>query len=62
MLILSRKVDEEIVIGDDVVITVLSIRNGTVRLGVTAPRDVAVMRSEIIKLPARGRKAVRDAR
>jgi carbon storage regulator len=47
MLVLSRKLGESIVIGDDVVITVQQLRNGQVRLGVQAPRSVPVLRQEL---------------
>ena len=47
MLVLTRKSGESIVIGDEIVITVLEIRGGQVRLGVEAPRDVVIHRSEI---------------
>lgn len=48
MLVLSRKPQEKIHIGDDIVITVVSLANGKVRLGIEAPRDVAVHRSELL--------------
>ena len=41
MLILTRKKDESLRIGDDIVITVVSVSGGHVRLGIEAPRDVA---------------------
>ena len=47
MLILTRRVSESLMIGDDVSVTVLSIRGGQVRIGVNAPRDIAVHRQEI---------------
>ena len=47
MLVLSRKSKQEIVIGDNVVITVLKIKGNTVRLGIEAPRDVHVVRGEL---------------
>jgi carbon storage regulator len=47
MLVLSRKKDESIVIGEDVVVTVVEIRGDKVRLGVQAPREVSVHRREI---------------
>jgi carbon storage regulator len=47
MLILTRRVGESVVIGDEVTITVLAIKSGQVRLGVKAPREVAVHREEI---------------
>lgn len=47
MLILSRKVNESLMIGDDVSVTVLSIKGGQIRIGISAPRDIAVHREEI---------------
>jgi len=47
MLILTRNVNEKIMVGDDVEITVLSVTGGQVRLGVEAPKDVPVHREEI---------------
>ncbi|MGB8692083.1 MAG: carbon storage regulator CsrA [Steroidobacteraceae bacterium] len=47
MLILTRRVGESVRIGEDVTITVLRIKGTQVRLGVTAPRTVAVQREEI---------------
>ena len=44
MLILTRRVGETLVIGDDVTVTVLGVRGNQVRLGVNAPKDVAVHR------------------
>lgn len=46
MLILSRKVDEEIVIGDNVRIMIVAISGGKVRLGIEAPKEIQVNRSE----------------
>ena len=48
MLVLSRKTDEKILIGDDIVITVLGVRGDQVRLGISAPRDVSVLREELV--------------
>ena len=47
MLVLSRKADESVVIGEDIVITVLEVRGDVVRLGIAAPREVKVHRSEV---------------
>jgi len=47
MLILTRRVGESLMIGDDVNVTVLGIRGNQVRIGVDAPKDVAVHREEI---------------
>ncbi|MEK9785793.1 MAG: carbon storage regulator CsrA, partial [Gammaproteobacteria bacterium] len=48
MLILTRRVGETLSIGDNIEVTVLGVRGGQVRIGVKAPRDVAVHREEII--------------
>ncbi len=47
MLVLSRKLSEKIVIGDNIVVTVVELAGGKVRLGIEAPRDVSVHRKEI---------------
>ena len=47
MLVLSRTVNQEIMIGDTIRVMVIEIRGDKVRLGITAPRDVAVHRHEI---------------
>lgn len=47
MLILTRRTDEAIMIGDDVEITILGVKGQQVRIGVKAPKDVAVHREEI---------------
>lgn len=47
MLILTRKIGEVLLVGDDVEITVLSIRGNQVKLGVNAPKEISVHRQEI---------------
>ncbi|MBH98811.1 MAG: carbon storage regulator [Rhodospirillaceae bacterium] len=47
MLILTRRVGETVVIGDDVTVTVLGVKGNQARLGVTAPKEIAVHREEI---------------
>jgi carbon storage regulator len=47
MLVLSRHRDESIMIGDDVVITIVDIRGDKVRLGIDAPQDIPVHRREV---------------
>ncbi len=47
MLILTRRVGETLVIGDDVSITVLGVKGNQVRVGINAPKDVSVHREEI---------------
>jgi carbon storage regulator len=49
MLILTRRVGETVVIGDDVTVTVLGVKGNQVRLGVNAPREVSVHREEIFE-------------
>lgn len=49
MLILARKVGQKIVIDGDIEITVVEVRGDQVRLGITAPRSVAVLRSELLE-------------
>jgi carbon storage regulator (csrA) len=48
MLVLSRKRDERIVIGDNIVITVVDVRGDKVRLGIEAPSEVPVHRQEVL--------------
>ena len=47
MLILTRRIGETLMVGDDVTITVLGVKGNQVRIGVNAPKDVAVHREEI---------------
>lgn len=53
MLVLSRKASQQITIGSSVTITVVAVQGGKVRLGVDAPRDVPVLRSELMTLSPR---------
>lgn len=52
MLVLSRKVNEQITIGPDVVLEVIQIKGNIVRLGIVAPREVPVYRAELLERAA----------
>jgi len=49
MLVLSRHRDESIIIGDNIVVTIVDIRGDKVRLGIDAPKDIPVHRQEVYK-------------
>lgn len=49
MLILTRRVDETVMIGQDITVTVLGVRGNQVRLGIGAPKDVVIHREEIFE-------------
>ena len=48
MLLLSRRTGETIQIGDDITVTVLSVKGNQVRIGINAPDDVKIMRQELL--------------
>ncbi len=48
MLVLTRRKNQSIVIGDQIVVTVLEVKGDQIRLGITAPRDVQVYREELL--------------
>ena len=47
MLVLTRKADEQILIGDDIKITLVKVRGGSVRIGIDAPKSVKIIRAEL---------------
>ena len=57
MLVLTRRANQSIVIGDDVVVTVLEVRGDQVRLGIQAPRSVSVHREEVFRELAEANRA-----
>ena len=57
MLVLTRKKNEEIIIGDNIVITIVDIRGDKVRLGINAPKDIPVHRQEVYDAIQREREA-----
>jgi carbon storage regulator len=62
MLILSRKVNEKIIIGEDITVSILEIRGDQVRIGVDAPRQVKVFRQEVFDAIKAENKAALDSR
>ena len=63
MLVVSRRSGETIVIGNDIVVTVLEVRGGQVRIGVDAPRSITVHRAEVYdEVRAANRAAVEQAK
>ena len=53
MLVLSRKVQQQILIGDSIKITIIEMDRGKVRIGIEAPKEVAIMRSELVQPPGK---------
>jgi carbon storage regulator len=59
MLVLTRKVNESIIIGDDVKITVVEVKGEQVKLGISAPKRISVHREEVyLEIQKENRKAV----
>ncbi len=61
MLILSRKLDESIRIGDGIVVKIVAIQDGQVKLGIDAPRDVRILRSELYEETQKSNKQAASA-
>ncbi len=57
MLILSRKLDESILIGDSIMLKVIAIDKGVVKLGIDAPSNIRILRSELIRAVEDSNKA-----
>jgi len=49
MLVLARKIDESIVISDNIIVKVISVDKGVVKLGIDAPREISIIRNELIE-------------
>ncbi len=56
MLILSRKTDEEIILGNDIVIKITEISKGNVKIGIEAPRETVILRGELKEKISRANK------
>ena len=61
MLVLTRKRGERILVGDDIVITILDIKGDAIRIGVDAPSGVRIQRHEVIEAIAEANKAAAEA-
>lgn len=61
MLVLSRKVGQRILIGDNIAITVVRVSSGGVRLGIEAPNELPVVREELREQLDRADQALRDS-
>lgn len=57
MLVMTRGIDESIVIGDDIVVTVLRVNGGVVRIGISAPAEALIMRAEMLEDEARAKNS-----
>lgn len=61
MLVLSRKLNEKIIIDEEIEITVVSIENGKVQLGIDAPKEIEIMRKELLEdVKEENKKAVKN--
>ena len=61
MLVLSRKAGEQIIIGDNICVTVVAVRGNQVRIGINAPGEISIVREELFEPPAFGAGPVVDA-
>ena len=49
MLVLARKLNESIILGDNIIVKVISVEKGVVKLGIDAPREISIIRSELLE-------------
>ncbi len=62
VLVLARKLNESIVIGDNIIVKVVSLDNGVVKLGIEAPKEISIIRDELIQeVKKQNRAALHDA-
>jgi carbon storage regulator len=60
MLILQRKAGESLMIGDDITVSVLSVDGARVRLAISAPKDMRILRSELVKATVANQDAAQE--
>ena len=60
MLVLTRKPDERVLIGDDIVVTILDARGDGVRIGIDAPRGIRIQRDEVVKAVSEANQEARE--
>jgi len=61
MLILSRKINEKVIIGDDITISIIEVRGDQVRLGIDAPKKIRVFRQEVFEAIKNENKAASES-
>jgi len=61
MLVLTRKVGERVLIGDDIVVTILDVRGDGVRVGIDAPRGIRIQRDEVVQAVSEASQEAREA-
>ena len=49
MLVIARKVGEELKIGDDIIVKIISLEKNQIKIGIDAPRDISILRMELVK-------------
>ena len=62
MLILTRRIEEKLVIGENVTVTILGVKGNHVRIGFDAPRDITVIREEVLQRRLNDRKELNSER
>ena len=62
MLILTRRIEEKLVIGENVTVTMLGVKGSHVRIGIDAPRDITVIREEVLQRRLNDRKELNSER